>query len=83
MDRQKQILEVFNNDQELILSKQEIIKKGGISYYYNTSKHVGETLSRMVKNRSLKRISKGKYQLGSGQGSKDFIPKNQTNLFGG
>jgi len=83
MNRQKQILAVFENDKDKVLTKQEIIKKSGISYYCNTSKHVGDTLSRMVKNKSLMRVSKGKYKLGSGGGPKDFIPKNQGKLFGG
>lgn len=53
MDRQKQILKVFDSDKDLILSKSEIKEKGSISYYHNTDKHLGETLSRMVKNGSF------------------------------
>jgi len=80
MDRQKQILKVFDGDKEKILTKSEIKDIGGISYYYNTDKHLGETLSRMVKNRNLIRVKKGSYKLGSG--NKMIIqPKNQTNIF--
>ena len=79
MDRQKQILKVFENNKELILTKSEIKEKGSISYYCNTDKHLGETLTRMVKNNSLKRVKKGFYKLGSG--TKIIIqPKNQTKL---
>lgn len=80
MDRQKEILQVFNGDYELILSKQEIKEKGKIGYYHNTDKYLGETLTRMVKNASLKRVSRGKYKLGSG--NKMIVqPKNQTKMF--
>ena len=80
INRQKQILEVFQENKELVLSKNDIKNKGRIFYYVNTDKHLGETLSRMVKNNLLIRESKGKYKLGSG--SKMIVqPKNQTQLF--
>ena len=80
MDRQKEILKVFNSDTSIILSKQDIKTKGGISYYHNTDKHLGDTLTRMVKNGSLIRVSRGNYKLGSG--NKMVVqPKNQTSLF--
>lgn len=64
MNRQAEILEVFP-DAETILSKKEIIERGQIRYYYNTEKHVGDTLSRMVKNQLLVRVKKGYYKRGS------------------
>ena len=63
MNRQAEILATFP-DAETILSKSEIIEKGQISYYFNTSKHVGHTLSRMVKNGLLIRVKKGYYKRG-------------------
>lgn len=79
MDRQKEILQVFNGDKGKVLSKSVIKEIGGISYYHNTDKHLGDTLTRMVKNGSLKRVSRGKYQLGSGK--KMIVqPKNQMKL---
>lgn len=79
MNRQKQILKVFEGNKDLILTKSEIKEKGKVSYYHNTDKHLGETLSRMVKNGSLKRTSKGKYKLGNG--SKMIVqPENQLAL---
>ncbi|MEZ7496489.1 hypothetical protein QO206_13405 [Leeuwenhoekiella aequorea] len=63
MNRQAEILEVFP-DAETILSKSEIIERGQIRYYFNTEKHVGETLSRMVKNGILVRVKKGYYKRG-------------------
>jgi len=79
MDRQKEILQVFNMDFDLVLTKKEIIENGKIGYYHNTQKHVGEVLSRMVKNGSLKRVKKGSYSLGSGL-KKQEIDKNQTEI---
>lgn len=80
MDKQKEILQVFNGDKLKVLSKAVIKEFGNISYYNNTDKYLGETLSRMVKNGSLERVSRGKYKLGSG--TKMIIqPKNQTKLF--
>lgn len=83
MERQKQILKVFNGDCEKILTKQEIIELAGISYYCSTSKNAGNTLSRMVNNGSLIRVSKGKFKLGKGKYKvlKDEVPPNQTKLF--
>lgn len=84
MDRQKQILAVFT-DKEQTLSKSEIIEKGDISYYHNTSKHVGHTLTRMVKNGTLIRVKKGHYKRGGAfPKHKNLIiqpNKNQTKLF--
>ena len=62
MNRQAEILETFPN-KETILSKKEIIERGQIRYYFNTEKHVGDTLSRMVKNGLLVRVKKGYYKL--------------------
>ncbi len=63
MDRQKEILKVFQNQPKgKVLTKSEIIELGRICYYYNTRKHVGDVLSRMVKNNLLRRLKKGSYQ---------------------
>lgn len=42
-------------------SKKDIIEGTGISYYHNTSKHVGDMLSRLVNNGTLARIKRGIY----------------------
>ncbi|WP_028376001.1 hypothetical protein [Leeuwenhoekiella sp. MAR_2009_132] len=63
MNRQAEILATFP-DAETILSKKEIIERGQIRYYFNTEKHVGHTLSRMVKNGILVRVKKGYYKRG-------------------
>ncbi len=85
MDRQKQILAVFDNDKELILKKSEIIKLGKITYYHSTEKHAGATLSRMVNNGLLIRVKQGYFKLGSRIKTKragDIVEdKNQTKLF--
>lgn len=78
--RQIQILKTFQDDKDIILSKSEIKELSGISYHCNTNKHLGDCLSRMVKNGMLERVSKGKYKLGSGNKHINQ-PKNQTKLF--
>ena len=84
-DRQKEVIDVFGNDPDLILSKEQIKKVGQISYYASTDKHLGFTLTRMVNNGKLKRVVRGYYQLGknykNGNGKTIPIPKNQLNLF--
>lgn len=84
MDRQKEVLNAFKEGE--VLSKNQIKERSGISYYYNTDKHLGDVLSRMVKNGLLIRIKKGYYQwLGRtvpNHKAKEIIqPKNQTKLF--
>jgi hypothetical protein len=66
-----------------VMTKQEIIKKARLFYYHNTNKHAGDVLTRMVKNGSLTRISRGNYKLGSGaqKGLKYEAPPNQLKLF--
>ena len=84
MNRQAEILETFP-DKETILSKKEIIERGQIRYYFNTEKHVGHTLSRMVNNGLLVRVKKGYYKRGSPHpkhGRKIQQPdENQIELF--
>lgn len=38
-----------------------------IPFYYNTAKHVGDILSRMVKNKMLIRVKNGSFELNLGQ----------------
>lgn len=66
MNRQKEVLECFNGDKNIELSKQEIIQKAKLYYFNNTEKHAGDVLSRMVKSGLLKRVKKGVYSLGIG-----------------
>lgn len=62
MDRQAQIIEIFKDSVKDVLTKKEIIDLGKISYYHNTKKYVGETLSRMVKNGLIERVKIGSYK---------------------
>tara|TARA_R100000781_G_scaffold113591_1_gene82413 strand:+ start:13414 stop:13674 length:261 start_codon:yes stop_codon:yes gene_type:complete len=84
MERQVEILKVFKDTEE-VLSKKEIKERSGISYYYNTDKHLGDILSRMVNNGLLVRPKKGHYKW-SGRTTpnhlnKDVIqPKEQQKL---
>lgn len=81
MSNQKKVLECFNGNRELELSKQDIIKMAGLYYYHNTDKHAGEVLSRMVKSGLLKRVKKGVYTLGGGIKKKTIeTDKNQHNI---
>ena len=84
MERQSQILKVFEKDQ--VLSKQEIKDKSGIRYYYNTDKHLGDVLTRMVNNRLLERVKKGYYKWSGrtvpNHKKEEIIqPKEQIKLF--
>ncbi len=78
MKRQRQILEVFGNDRELTLTKQEIIERSGITFYHDTSRNIGYILSRMIKSGKLIRTSKGVYKLGTMD--KNTVPKNQIKI---
>jgi len=84
MNRQRKIIEVFNNDRDKILSKKDIIQLSGIDYYHNTEKHVGNVLSRMVRNGLICRVKKGYYKLGLLKRkikNDDIDNPNQTELF--
>ena len=87
MDRQKSVIECFEGNFELILTKREIMDKAGLHYYHNSSKHAGEVLSRMVNNGILNRTAKGKFKLNPKKIEKSHkqekISENQYNLFGG
>lgn len=61
MEQQKKVLMCFQDDDE-VLTKKQIIEKAGLHYYYNTEKHAGAVLSRMVKNGLLERVERGKYK---------------------
>lgn len=80
-DRQIQVLQSFKGDYDLVLKKSQIKALGNIRYYANTDKHLGDVLTRMVNNNSLKRVSFGKYQLSRFPGLKhEPQPKNQLKL---
>ena len=82
MASQKDILKAFKESTE-ILRKKEIIERSGAWYYANADKHVGDILSRMVKNGSLTRVSVGKYRLGSGKAHAKAVSvdPDQNSLF--
>jgi len=63
MNRQNQIKNCFKSDFDKVLSKKQIKEISGISYYCNTDKHLGQILTRMVRNKTLLRIKKGFYML--------------------
>lgn len=82
MKNRDKIKKAFNGDFDLTLKKSEIIEITGIDYHYNTSKHVGTILSRMVGSGLLKRTKHGYYQLGHNiKRNKDTFNPNQTKLF--
>ncbi len=61
MDQQKKVLMCFENNDE-VLTKQEIIEKAPLTYFYNTDKHAGDVLTRMVRNGLLERVKRGHYK---------------------
>jgi hypothetical protein len=82
MTTQKDILKLFVND-EFVLSKSFIVLALGNNYYCNAEKHIGDMLSRMVKNGTLIRIKKGVFKRGSSvkKQNTEFIDENQISLF--
>lgn len=75
-DHQKTIMNYAREHNDTI-TKQEACKL--IPYYYNTSKHVGDVLSRMVKANLLKRIKNGVFVISSGV-KQDIKIENQLEL---
>lgn len=79
-DKQKKVIEFCLSNNNTISKKQAM---GLINTHYcNGEKHVGEVLSRMVKQGLLVRIKPGHFQLGKGTKNKpSTIDNNQVNLF--
>lgn len=48
---------MINDSPEKIITKKQVCEK--IRFYYNTEKHVGEILSKMVKKGYIKRLNPG------------------------
>lgn len=60
----------------------EIVEKFKTEYYDNTAHYVGQSLSGMVKNGLVQRVSKGVYAVGTGKKpAKTQETNNQPTLF--
>lgn len=80
--KQKEIVKLFSNDRNKILTQGEISHSVPFGYYANGSKYVGEILSRMVKRNMLVRIKPGHFRLGSFREPVENIDNpNQLELF--
>lgn len=55
----REIIVFLREHEQATLS--QIIEGTGLHYYNNTRKYVGETLGRMVKNGTIRRVKKGLY----------------------
>lgn len=75
---QKTVVKLINESPDKQVTKKSVCEV--IQFYYNTEKHVGEILSRMVKMGMIKRIKPGLFGVGSGMKEIEQI-KNQTKLF--
>lgn len=62
-------------------TKAEILTAVPFGYYHNGMKHIGDLLTRMVKNGLLERVSKGVYRNLRSTKIKENINPSQTKLF--
>lgn len=78
---QKAIINFANSNNGKI-NKDQAVELIGKFYYCNERKHVGDVLSRMVKNNLLKRIKNGFYEINQNkqQTVKGIINPDQLNL---
>jgi len=60
---------------------EEIYKNVTFSYYCNANKHLGEILSRMVKDGKIERVKKGLYKYINAKQYLDNFNSKQQNLF--
>ncbi|WP_288435344.1 hypothetical protein [uncultured Chryseobacterium sp.] len=77
-NKQRVILDWVRNNNEITKSK--AIELIGGSYYCNSTKHVGDILSRMVKSGLLHRVKNGLFVIGTRVNS-DPVTENQLRLF--
>jgi hypothetical protein len=75
-EHQKTIIDFAKKNNDTITKKQALEL---IFYYCNASKHVGDILSRMVKNNLLIRVKNETFKIGSQSKKIDEI-KNQINI---
>lgn len=75
MDKQKEVAAYLSTVEQA--TKSDIYENVSFGYYHNWEKHLGELLSRMVKNKSIERVKIGVYRLVK----KEPLPI-QNSLFG-
>ena len=63
--RHQQTIIHFARSNDNKITKQQACEL--IPFYHNTAKHVGDILSRMVKNKMLIRVKNGSFELNLGQ----------------
>lgn len=80
MNKQSEILQLLYDGQPKY--KKELNSLVSFGYYHNGDKHFGDVLSRMVKNGSLIRLSKGVYKISGKEVTRKKIKDsiNQTKL---
>jgi len=78
-DNQKKIV-IYAKEHNNTITKKEACKL--IPYYCNTSKHVGDVLSRMVKSNLLRRVKNGVFEVSTGI-KNDYVENdpNQLEIF--
>jgi len=77
-DKQKIIIDFAKKNNDIVTKKNVL---GLIFYYSNEQKHVGDILSRMVKNGLLIRVKNGVFKIGIQSKNSDAVIENQMNLF--
>lgn len=80
MEKQKFIIQYLYRFETATTA--EIFEAIPWNHYYYKKKHLGEILSRMVKNGSIERVRRGVYRLSKNGISKSLpVNENQTELF--
>ena len=75
-------VKIVNEKENRPASKKEIVARFANCYIHNASKHIGDVLTRAVKNKKLVRVERGLYKIGEGRNNHktEIIPENQLEL---
>lgn len=78
MDKQSEVLKYLLSKE--VATKKEIYENVSFSYYHNWQKHLGDVLSRMVKNGKIERVKPGVFKAVRGGSPKPTDKENPDQL---